>query len=71
MTKSQWESLRQFDDTWRTVANLERRGAKKTDLPALLEGGFIVGRSCGAWSYQIAERGLESLKTEFPAEKSS
>ena len=67
MTQSEMKSLRCFDDTWRNLRSLKSRGVDVLDLPFLIDGGFVIGRDCGGWGYQITELGQNELKTNGPS----
>jgi hypothetical protein len=62
MTESQLKSLYCFDDEWRSGRNLKSHGVNELDLPYLVEQGYVIGRQCGTWAYQITDAGRQVLK---------
>lgn len=62
MIPSQLSSLRHFDDDWRSLAVLKRRGVEPFDVSALVKLGFVEVRVCGAEYYRITPAGWRELR---------
>ncbi len=64
MTKSQVFSLRRFDDEWRSLPDLKRRGVEVEDIQPLIDDGFVEARICGACYYRITSAGWREARKQ-------